>query len=144
MPALPLFAFTCRNASFKFSGSHTSSINRSVRAGCSVPLAAEHDSVSFLSASRASPVSAPVKSSRFSIFCSLSSVRLLVYSPLLLVRALDHRYRLGLSVGSAFPLLECLTSLAHGATYNALCWLLRRHQDVFRQPQAPKRHGADL
>src|SRR5215471_5342766 len=37
MPALPLFAFTCRNAAFKFSGSHISSINRSVPAGVFSP-----------------------------------------------------------------------------------------------------------
>src|SRR5215467_8346936 len=36
----------------------------------------------------------------------------MAYLPLLLVRAFSHRYRLGLSVCSAFRLLECLTSLA--------------------------------
>src|ERR1022692_3457950 len=36
-PGLPLLAFTRRNAAFRFSRSHTSSINRFVLAGFSVP-----------------------------------------------------------------------------------------------------------
>src|SRR5215471_8847776 len=121
IPALPLLAFTCLNAAFKFSGSHISSINRSVRSGRSFPLAAGGDSVSPLPVSRASPVNALGKSSCFWIFCCLSSLRLMAYYPLLLVRAFNHRYRLGLSVCSAFRLVECLTSLADDATYYALC-----------------------
>ena len=45
----------------------------------------------------------------------------MVYRPLLLVRAFSHRFRFGLSVCSAFRLLECLTSLADVMTYYALC-----------------------
>src|SRR5450755_4547630 len=44
-PGLPLLAFTCRNAAFRFSRSHTSSISRFVLAGFSVPLVAPDGSV---------------------------------------------------------------------------------------------------
>src|ERR1035437_6058064 len=86
-PALPLLAFTCRNASFRFSRSHTSSINRSVLAGLSGPFVAIDDSVSSPATPRAAPVSAEEKSSSIWIFCCRSSVRLMACSPLLLVRA---------------------------------------------------------
>src|ERR1035438_2110136 len=86
-PGLPLLAFTCRNAAFRFSHSHTSSINRFVLAGFSVPLVTPDDSVSSLPAPRASPVSAEEKSSSIWIFCCSSSLRLMAYWPLLLVRA---------------------------------------------------------
>src|SRR5216683_4338894 len=101
-PGLPLLAFTCRNAAFRFSRSHTSSINRFVLAGLSVPFITPDDSVSSLPASRASPVSAEEKSSSIWIFCCLSSLRLMAYWPLLLVRAFDHRSRLGLSIAPPF------------------------------------------
>src|SRR5580698_2531126 len=99
-PALPLLAFTRRNASFKFSRSHTSSIKRFVLAGLSVPFITPDDSVSALPASRASPVGAEEKSSSIWIFCCLSSLRLMAYWPLLLVRAFGHRF------GLAYPLLR--------------------------------------
>src|SRR4249920_2023740 len=89
-------------ASFRFSHSHTSSISRFVLAGLSDSLAARDDSVSSPLASRASPVNAKEKSSCFWIFCCLSSLRLMTYSPLLLVRAFSPRYRLRLSVRSTF------------------------------------------
>src|SRR5947207_6662486 len=60
------------------------------------------DSVASLPASRASPLSAEEKSSSIWIFCCLSSLRLMAYWPLLLVRAFDYRSRLGLSVDSTF------------------------------------------
>src|ERR1035437_630083 len=101
-PGLPLLALTCRNAAFRFSRSHTASINRFVLAGFSVPLIAPDDSVSSLPASRASPVSAEEKSSSIWIFCCLSSLRLMTYWPLLLVRAFGHRFRLGLSIAPPF------------------------------------------
>src|SRR5215467_13254213 len=101
-PGLPLLAFTCFNAAFRFSRSHTSSISRFVLAGFSGPLVAPDDSVSSLPASRASPVSAEKKSSSIWIFCCLSSVRLMAYWPLLLVRAFGHRSRLGLSIAPPF------------------------------------------
>src|ERR1039458_3070803 len=97
-PGLPLLAFTCRNAAFRFSRSHTASINRFVLAGFSVPLVAPDGSASSLPASRASPVSAEEKSSSIWVFCCLSSLRLMAYWPLLLVRAFGHRFRLGLSL----------------------------------------------
>ena len=50
-PALPLFAFTRRNASFRFTSSHTSSINRNVLAGLSGSCIVETDTVSSLPAS---------------------------------------------------------------------------------------------
>jgi hypothetical protein len=46
-------------------------------------------------------------------------LHVLLTSPL--VRAFDPRSRLGLSVDSAFRLLECLTSLADDLIYYALC-----------------------
>src|SRR5664279_3664032 len=92
-PGLPLLAFTRRNAAFRFSRSHTSSINRFVLAGLSVPFVAPDDSVPSLPASRASPVSLEEKSSCLWIFCCLSSLRLMAYWPLLLVRAFSHRSR---------------------------------------------------
>src|SRR5215813_2669550 len=101
-PGLPLLAFTCRNAAFRFSRSHTSSINRFVLAGLSVPFVALDDSVSSLPAFRASPVSADEKSSSSWIFCCWSSLRLMAYWPLLLVRAFGHRSRLGLSIAPPF------------------------------------------
>src|ERR1017187_4028614 len=101
-PGLPLLAFTRRNAAFRFSRSHTSSINRFVLAGFSVPFVAPDGSVPSLPASRASPVSAEEKSSSIWIFCCLSSLRLMAYWPLLLVRAFSHRFRLGLSIAPPF------------------------------------------
>src|ERR1039458_10576995 len=111
-PGLPLLALTCRNAAFRFSRSHTASINRFVLAGFSVPLIAPDDSVSSLPASRASPVSAEEKSSSIWIFCCLSSLRLMTHWPLLLVRAFGHRFRLGLSIRSEEHTSE-LQSLRH-------------------------------
>src|SRR6516162_4686444 len=99
-PGLPLLPLTCRHAAFRFSRSHTASINRFVLAGFSDPLAAPDASVSSLPASRGSPVSAEEKSSFIWIFCCLSSLRLMAYWPLLLVRAFGHRSRL------AYPLLR--------------------------------------
>src|ERR1035438_2366765 len=58
-PGLPLLAFTRRNAAFRFSRSHTSSINRFVLAGFSVPFIAPDASVPPLPASRASLLHAP-------------------------------------------------------------------------------------
>ena len=55
------------------------------------------------------------------MFCCLSLLRFMSYSPLLLVRAFSHRFRLGLSVDSAFRHSECLTSLADDMAYYALC-----------------------
>src|SRR5262249_33424701 len=113
-PGLPLLAFTCRNAAFRFSRSHTASINRFVLAGLSVPLhvvrlaalpppgAAADPPPPPLPASRASPVNAEEKSSSVWIFCCLSSLRLMAYWPLLLVRAFGHRSRLGLSIAPPF------------------------------------------
>src|ERR1700674_91857 len=86
-PGLPLLAFTCRSASFRFSRSHTASIHRLVLAGLSDPLVALDDSVSSPATPRVSPVSAEEKSRVLWRFCCLSSLRLMAYSPLLLVRA---------------------------------------------------------
>src|SRR5437660_10360457 len=101
-PALPLLAFTCRNASFRFSRSHTSSINRFVLAGLSVSWSANCDSVSSLPVPQASPARVEEKSSSVWIFCCLSLLRSMFLVATLLVRAFSHRFRLGLSVGSAF------------------------------------------
>src|SRR6266566_9462463 len=99
IPALPLLVLTRHMASFRFPHSHIASIIRSVLAGLSNALLALHDSVSSLPAFRASPVGASEKSSCFWIFCCLSSLRFMTYSPLLLVRAFGPRSRLDLSVG---------------------------------------------
>src|SRR5258708_19808023 len=101
-PALFFFPPPRRNASFRFSRSHTSSINRFVLAGLSVPFITPDDSVSSLPASRASPVSAEEKSSSIWIFCCLSSLRLMAYWPLLLVRPFRHRSPLCLSISPPF------------------------------------------
>src|SRR5215831_7746444 len=101
-PGLPLLAFTCRKAAFRFSRSHTASISLFVLAGFSVPLVAPDASGPSLPASRASPVSVEEKSSSIWIFCCLSSLRLMAYWPLLLVRAFGPRSRLGLSIAPPF------------------------------------------
>src|SRR5665213_1876505 len=82
-PALPLLAFTRRNASFRFPRSHTSSINRFVLTGLSGSLTTGHDSVSSLPASRASPVGVREKSSSVWIFRRMSLLRFMSYLPLL-------------------------------------------------------------
>src|ERR1700746_1844957 len=61
-PALPLLLLTCRNASFRFSRSHTSSMIQHVLAGRSGSCTAESDSMSSRPACRASPVGADEKS----------------------------------------------------------------------------------
>src|ERR1017187_6038109 len=73
-----------------------------MRAGFSVPVIAPDGSAPSLPASRASPVSAEEKSSSIWAFCCLSSLRLMAYWPLLLVRAFGHRFRLGLSIAPPF------------------------------------------
>src|SRR6266852_3305687 len=79
---------------FRFSRSHTSSISRFVLAGFSGPLVAPGDSVSSLPTCRASPVGIAEKSSFIWMFCCLSSLRLMAYWPLLLVRAFNRSFRL--------------------------------------------------
>src|ERR1022692_5246934 len=73
-----------------------------MRAGFSVPVIAPDGSAPSLPASRASPISAEEKSSSICVFCCLSSLRLMAYWPLLLVRAFGHRFRLGLSIAPPF------------------------------------------
>src|SRR6266404_9253783 len=121
-PGLPLLAFTRCNAAFRFSRSHTSSINRFVLAGFSVPFVAPDASVPSLPASRASPVGAEEKSSCIWIFCCLSSLKLMAYWPLLLVRAFGHRSRLGLSIAPPFGIRSA--SLALPTRHDLLCPLL--------------------
>src|SRR5882757_50079 len=82
-PALPLLPFTCRNASFRFARSHTSSKIRLVLAGRSGSLTTESDSMSSRPACRASPVGADEKSSLNWIFSRLSLSRFMSYLPLL-------------------------------------------------------------
>src|SRR5215831_19191233 len=77
----------------------------------SVPFVAPDDSVSSLPAFRASPVSADEKSSSSWIFCCWSSLRLMAYWPLLLVRAFGHRSRLGLSLSPPFRFRSASTGL---------------------------------
>src|ERR1700736_5112396 len=82
-PALPLLLLTCRNASFRFSRSHTSSMIRHVLAGRSGSFVTESDSMSSAPACRASPVGADEKSSLNWIFSRLSLSRFMSYLPLL-------------------------------------------------------------
>src|SRR5271154_6280009 len=101
-PALPLFAFTRCNASFRFSRSHTSSINRFVLTGLSGSFAVESDSVSSLPASRGFTRR---RGREVQFFLNIllhvaPEIHVLIDSPL--VRAFNHRSRLGLSVDSAF------------------------------------------
>src|SRR5271167_1121884 len=119
-PALPLLAFTCCKACFRFPHSHISSINRFVLAGLSGSCTAESDSVSSLFASQASPAGGDEKSSSPWTFCRLSLLRFMSYLPLLLVPAFGHCSRLRLSVAPPFG-SECLTSVADVMTYYALC-----------------------
>jgi hypothetical protein len=120
MPALPLFAFTRRNASIRFFRSHTSSINRFVLAGLSDTFTVWDDSVSFLPALRVSPTGPEEKSSSLWMFCRASSLRFLPYLPLL---------SFGPSAivpGSAYLLLRLSAwsasiSLADGVAYYAVC-----------------------
>src|ERR1039458_554291 len=142
-PALPLLAFTCCKACFRFSRSHISSINRFVLAGLSGPCTAEGDSVSSLFASRASPAGGDEKSSCPWTFCRLSLLRFMSYLPLLLVPAFGHRSRLSLSVSPPFG-SECLIARHYLMPSFALCWLLPLGQAAFRPPQSPKRRRADL
>src|ERR1700746_2733084 len=114
-PALPLLLLTCRNASFRFSRSHTSSMIQHVLAGRSGSCTAESDSMSSRPACRASPVGADEKFSLHWMFNRLSLSRFMSYLPLL---------SFGPSVtvpGSAYLLtppfgMECLTSLADDIT----------------------------
>ena len=120
-PALPLLAFTCCKACFRFSRSHISSIHRFVLAGLSGSGIAEDGSVSSLLASRASPAGKDEKSSSPWTFCRLSFLRFMSYLPLLLVPAFGHRSRLSLSVSPPFG-SECLTSFAD--SHDLLCLML--------------------
>src|SRR5882762_1938815 len=110
MPALPLLLLTCRNASFKFARSHTSSMIRLVLAGRSGSYTTESDSMSSRNACRASPVGADEKSSLNWMFSRLSLSRFMSYLPLL-------SFVPSVTVpGSAYLLtppfgMECLTSL---------------------------------
>ena len=78
-------------------------------------------SVSSLPASRASPVGSEEKSSSIWIFCCLSSLRLMAYWPLLLVRAFGPRSRLGLSIAPPFGIRSASLALPTVMTYYALC-----------------------
>src|ERR1017187_3082019 len=82
-----------------------------MRAGFSVPVIAPDGSAPSLPASRASPVSAEEKSSSIWVFCCLSSLRLMAYWPLLLVRAFGHRFRLGLSIAPPFGIRSASLAL---------------------------------
>src|SRR6267143_2720533 len=118
MPALPLLLLTCRNASFKFARSHTSSMIRLVFSGFTDTYTTESDSMSSRNACRASPVGADEKSSLNWMFSRLSLSRFMSYLPLL---------SFGPSVtvpGSAYLLtppfgIECLISLADPSTPSA-------------------------
>src|ERR1017187_952284 len=82
-----------------------------MRGGFSVPAIAPDGSAPSLPASRASPVSAEEKSSSIWVFCCLSSLRLMAYWPLLLVRAFGHRFRLGLSIAPPFGIRSASLAL---------------------------------
>src|ERR1019366_8057614 len=82
-----------------------------MRAGFSVPVIAPDGSAPSLPASRAAPVSAEEKSSSIWVFCCLSSLRLMAYWPLLLVRAFGHRFRLGLSIAPPFGIRSASLAL---------------------------------
>src|SRR5450631_2523195 len=102
MPALPLLLLTCRNASFKFARSHTSSMIRRVLAGRSGSYTTESDSMSSRPACRAF-----TRRRRWEVQSQLDvqplvTLEIHVLLASLLVRAFSHRSRLGLSVISAF------------------------------------------
>src|SRR6266511_2546295 len=82
MPGLPLFALTRFNAFLRFSASKTSSINRSVDAGLSVPRCAVNGSVPSCRVSKASPSPPASKASFIWLFCRLPLTSRAAYSPL--------------------------------------------------------------
>ena len=122
------------------------SINRLVLAGFSGSFVA----INATSLSPAPPRAAPAADEKSSSIWMFAAAVIVFEThglppPLLLVRAFDPRFRLGLSVSSTFRFSECLTSP-------------RRRHDLLRRPiadfcsavrlplaaQSPKRHGADL
>ncbi len=80
-PGLPLLALTRFNASLRFSRSTTSSINRSISAGLSVPRFAASDSVPSPSGLGASPLRSSGKANCIWFFCRLSLMSRAAYSP---------------------------------------------------------------
>jgi hypothetical protein len=94
---------------------------RLVLAGRSGSLIVESDSMSSHPAWRASPVGTDEKSSLNWMFSRLSLSRFMSYLPLLSFGPSVPVPGFGLSVDSNLSAPECLTSLADGMTYYALC-----------------------
>src|SRR6516225_7278078 len=119
-PGAPLLSRTRCHARTRFSRSHTSSMTCIVAAGLSGAGAATTGSTPAWPTLGASPLALDVRDGSRRVFCRDPLMRCQAYLPLLIVRALGHRFRLGLSVAPPFS-LECLTSLADSTTYYALC-----------------------
>ena len=97
-----------------------SSMRCIVAAGLSGSITAMTGSAPALPTSEASPRSLDIRVGWRRVFCRDPLMRCRSYLPLPVVRAFDHRFRLGLSVAPPFG-LECLTSLADSMAYYALC-----------------------
>jgi hypothetical protein len=109
-PGAPLLALTRRNASFKFSRSTISSIVGFVLAGLSGAFVVLNDSDPSPPVFRASPVGEQEKSRLLWMFCRMSLLTHVLLASLL-VRAFNHRFRLSLSVDSAFRLWSASLAL---------------------------------
>src|SRR6516225_12476508 len=93
---------------------------RSVTAGLSGAGFATNGSVPWELPDGVSPRSTGSKASTYWICCRFPLMSRQAYLSLAIVRAFGHRFRLGLSVAPPSA-LECLTSLADGLAYYAVC-----------------------
>src|SRR5258707_9896086 len=103
-PGLPLLLRTRFHALSRFPRSHTSSISCSAQAGLSVVGFATIGSVPWEPLAGVSPRPFGAKASEFWVFCRFPLMSCQSYLPLSVVRALGHRFRLGLSVAPPFGL----------------------------------------
>ena len=103
-PGLPLFLRTRFHAISRFSRLHTSSISCSAEAGLLDAGFAANGSALGEPPERASPPPAGSKATEQWVFCRVPLMRRQSYLPLPIVRAFSYRFRLRLSVCSAFRL----------------------------------------
>ena len=97
-----MFPRTRCHARTRFSRSHTSSIRCVVVAGLSGSATATTGSTPGSRAIGGSPLSLSSRASSRRVFCRSPVTRCQSYLPLPIVRAFDHRFRLGLSVAPPF------------------------------------------
>src|SRR5215472_6797056 len=119
MPGAPLLRTTARSAASMLSGSHIASMRCAVDAGLSGSAVAVIVSTSCPSRAGASPRHGIGKASSSWYGGRIAVMRCPIYSPL---PSTPSRGPFGPSTGTP--------------AYYALCWLLRRGQDVLRHPQS--------